>query len=307
MFQDISNKQYHSTPAISASWLKMMNKSAAHVWYHFINPQRPQSTPTAAMLLGSLTHTLVLEPEKLAIEYVVVPEGIDRRSKDGKAFFAEIEAAGKTPIKQADFDQCAAMAESLRSNAMFRVIRACRHENERTYQWDDPVTGLACKMRPDTLVHACEAFPRGALTDVKTTADSSPAGFGRQFFALGYHIQAAHNAIGYMHAFGMGEPEFWLGDDEQLHTNMPEFVFECVEKEAPYITQCYRVPADVMQYGVETVARLMDEAAACFEHDTWPGYTQESMPDLLVPGWIRREMEDSGDISIEFVGVPENE
>lgn len=293
MFQDMSNKQYHSTPAISASWLKLLDKSAHHLWHAYINKDRPQPIQTAAMMLGSLTHTLVLEPEKLQEEYVIVPEGIDKRSKDGKAFFAEIEASGKTPVKQADFDHCAAMADSLRCNPGFMALRQHKHENERTFFWDDDRTGLHCKMRPDTVIHPCAAYPHGVVTDVKTTADASPQGFARQFFALGYHIQAAHNAVGFMQAFGTDEP--------------PLFVFECVEKDAPHVTQCYQVPPDVLEYGFRVVENLMDTAAGCFKHDVWPGYTQEVFAELAVPGWIRREMEESGEIEIEFVEGSENE
>ena len=306
MFQDMSNKQYHATPAISASWLKLLDKSPYHLWYAYINKDRPQSVQTTAMMLGSLTHTLVLEPEKLDAEYVIVPEGIDKRSKDGKAFFAEIEASGKTPVKQADFDHCAAMAGSLRINSGFMALRQHKHENERTFFWDDDRTGLHCKMRPDTVVHPCAAYPNGVVTDVKTTADASPQGFARQFFVLGYHIQAAHNAIGFMKAFGLGEPEFWR-DGEEFCTNMPLVIFECVEKDAPHVTQCYQVPADVLEYGFRVVEELMDTAAGCFEHDVWPGYTQEVFAELAVPGWIRREMEESGEIEIEFVEGSENE
>lgn len=287
MFQEMSNKQYHATPAISASWLKLLAKSPYHLWHAYISKDRKESVQTAAMMLGSLTHTLVLEPEKLDSEYVIVPEGIDKRSKDGKAFFSEIEAGGKTPVKQADFDHCAAMADSLRSNPGFLALRQHKHENERTFFWDDETTGLYCKMRPDTVVHPCAAYPNGVVTDVKTTADASPAGFGRQFFALGYHIQAAHNAIGFMQAFGTDDP--------------PLVVFECVEKDAPHVTQCYQVPDDVLEYGFRVVAELMDTASGCFKHDTWPGYTQEVFPELSVPGWIRREMEESGEIEVSYV------
>lgn len=184
MFVDMSNKQYHATPAISASWLKLMNKSAAHLWNAYINPDRVPSVPTPYMQLGSLAHTLILEPEKLDLEYVIVPEGIDRRSKDGKAFFAEIEASGKTPIKDVDFQHCVKMAEAMRNNVGFMELRRLKHGNERTLFWDDDETGLACKMRPDTIVHPCKERPYGVVTDVKTSADASPAGFARQFSIL---------------------------------------------------------------------------------------------------------------------------
>lgn len=289
MFQDMSNKDYHASPAISASWLKLLAKSPAHLWHAYINPDRTPSVPTAAMQLGSLTHTLVLEPEKLDAEYAIIPEGIDKRSKDGKALFAEVEASGKTPIKQSDYDHCLAMATALRSNAQFCKLRQYKHSNEVTFTWDDEEFGLACKMRPDTVVHPCTAYGNGVLTDVKTTSDASPSGFGKQFFALGYHIQAAHNAIGFMQAFGTDEP--------------PVVIFECVEKDAPHLVMNYTVPLDVLEYGMRERDRLMAIAAQCFETGIWPGYEG----DMIVPPWIRREMEESGEIEVEYVEETENE
>lgn len=287
MFVDMSNKQYHNTPAISASWLKLLSRSPRHLWHAYINPDRTPSVQTPAMALGSLTHTLVLEPEKLDAEYVIVPEGIDRRSKDGKAFFLEIEASGKTPVKEADFQHCQAMASALRANEGFQHLRTGKHENERTLFWDDDETGLACKMRPDTIVHPRADYPYGVVTDVKTAADASPDGFARSFFNLGYHIQAAHNAVGFMKAF----------DTEEL----PAFVFEVVEKDEPYVTQCYTVPPEVMEYGLRVRDELLAVAAECFESGEWPGYTQDVFSGLVVPGYIARQMEESGEIEVGYV------
>ena len=284
---DISNDVYHAQPAISASWLKMLNKSPMHMWHAYINPEREKQERTPAMMLGSLTHTLVLEPQKFDSEYAVVPEGIDKRSKDGKALFAWIEGQGKTPVKAADLYECQMFAAALHANDVFQQIRKNEHVNESTYYWDDVETGLACKFRADTIVFPCDEYPNGALTDVKTAASADPAVFGRQFFDLGYHIQAAHYAEGFMDAFGTDEP--------------PEFIFEVVEKSAPYIVQLYRVQESVMEYGFAERARLMTIAAECYEKKNWPGYTSDPVSEILVPAWIDRQMSNEGEVSIEYV------
>lgn len=283
-YVEISNADYHASPAISASWLKLLTRSPRHLWHAYINPDRKPSEQTLAMQLGSLTHTLILEPSLLDVEYAIVTEGIDKRSKDGKALFAEIEASGRTAVKESDYKQCLAYANALLSNEDFIELRRdVVALNEKTFHWDDSETGLACKMRPDTLIAPCDRYPFGVITDVKTAADASPETFGRQLFNLGYHIQAAHNAAGLMEIYGTKEP--------------PKFVFEVVEKEEPYMTQCYTVPDDVLLYGFEERARLMDIAADCFQRNEWPGYDKE----LIVPAWIRREMEDVGEIEVAYV------
>lgn len=284
---DMPNEKYHATPAISASWLKLLSKSPRHLWHAYINPDRKPSVQTQAMMLGSLTHTLVLEPIKLESEYIIIPEGIDKRTKDGKALFAEIEASGKTPVKQIDFDECKAYADALNADDGFFFTRTCPHVNEKSYFWDDDETGLACKFRPDTLVFPCEPYPNGAITDVKTAVSASPAEFGRQFFNLGYHIQAAHYAIGYMHAIGTDE--------------LPDVIFEVVEKSEPYLTMCYTVPESVIEYGLEERARLISIAAECFKTGIWPGYSETMFTPLMVPSYIEREINEAGEIEVSYV------
>jgi len=53
----MNNEQYHAdTSAISASGLKLFARSPAHYYAAYLDPQRPERQPTAAMKLGTATH-----------------------------------------------------------------------------------------------------------------------------------------------------------------------------------------------------------------------------------------------------------
>lgn len=75
----MTNAEYHADPAISKSDLDLINRSPSYYKYVKGNPR----VQTAAMLLGSAVHKLVLEPEDFGEEYAVAPLA-DRRTKPAK-------------------------------------------------------------------------------------------------------------------------------------------------------------------------------------------------------------------------------
>ena len=80
----MNNEQYHAdTSAISASGLKLFMRSPAHYYAAYLDPNRVERQPTPAMRLGTATHCAILEPTRFNAEYAVIPESIDRRTKEG--------------------------------------------------------------------------------------------------------------------------------------------------------------------------------------------------------------------------------
>ena len=79
----ISNEKYHADDAISASMKKVMVKHGPKAyWNSFLNPDRPEQKPTAAMLLGTLTHCAVLEPDELTKRFVAVSSRTTKKGKE---------------------------------------------------------------------------------------------------------------------------------------------------------------------------------------------------------------------------------
>lgn len=283
----MTNEEYHAHPAIGASGLKLLARSPLHYWAAYIDPEREPMKPTGAMALGTATHCAILEPHRFDDLYTVMPEGLDRRTKEGKALYAEIEATGKQALKPDDWSRIHAMGAAVHGSEHARAIIEAATAFEQSLFWTDAETGTGCKIRPDILVAPCEAFPRGLIADLKTTSDASPAAFGRQAWSLSMHIQAA------LYTEGAEIANQW--------NRRPDFAWIAVESDAPHAVMVYTAPDDLIAYGDREVARLLELYARCCANDEWPAYG-DAQP-LTLPGYAVREItETEGDVeSIGYV------
>lgn len=278
VIRDLSNEDYHSNPALGSSGLKLLNKSPAHYYARYLDPNREPDEPTPAMKLGTATHMAVLEPEKFAATYVVVPEGIDKRSNAGKAFFAEIESSGKCPIKPDEMKQIQGMADSVHSHKVMRLLMSLDHQVEVSMFWIDQATGVTCKLRPDLMVPPCSQFRNGLVADLKTTTDASPEEFARTAWNSEMHLQAAWYTDGFMETYGTNEP--------------PLFLWLAAEKGQPFARQFYSASRQLIEYGRREYRRLVDLYAQCQRTNQWPGYS-EKVSELALPDWADRIIEQT--------------
>jgi exodeoxyribonuclease VIII len=104
----ISNNDYHAHKALSSSNLKDLLISA---WSFAYNKKFPKKS-TIAMQLGTLVHSLLLEPEKIEEEFFVADKP-KRTSKEGKEEYNRllIEANNRIWISPSDFSECEAMID----------------------------------------------------------------------------------------------------------------------------------------------------------------------------------------------------
>ena len=97
----ISNEKYHADGAISASMQKVMASHGPKAFYNsFLNPERPERKPTAAMLLGTLTHCAVLDPDELTKRFVAVSSRTTKKGKEEEIGFIVI------PVTEAGTNLC---------------------------------------------------------------------------------------------------------------------------------------------------------------------------------------------------------
>src|SRR5579864_8900893 len=112
----------------------------------------PNPPPTIPMVIGSLFHTTVLEPEQLAAEYAE-REKNDRRTKAGKIAAADFEerASGKTIVEPEQIELAWAMRDGIfRNNYAAELLRA-PGLSEVSMQCVNQDTGLPLKIRVDRL------------------------------------------------------------------------------------------------------------------------------------------------------------
>ena len=256
---DLTNAQYHASPAISKSGLDLIRKAPALYAYRRWNPQ--EQTP--AMRLGTLTHTVVLEPEVFARSVIVRPKGIDRRTSAGKLAWAEFEvqAEGREIITAEEMSKLCEIQQAVHNHPAAAKALAGSPVIEQSIFWD--ADGIACRCRPDAVTE------RGVIVDLKTTSDASPEGFARSIASYRYHVQAAFYSDGYRAAFG--EPP-------------RGFVFIAVETEPPYLVAVYVASMTMTSRGRFDYREDLDTFRRCQETGTWPGYSDAPLT-IDLPKW----------------------
>lgn len=276
MYRNMPAETYHADAGVSNSMLSAMAKSPAHCWALYLSPDRPEREPTPAMLAGTLAHTAILEPATMASRYVVRPEGLDMRTKEGKAWRESI-GDGVTIITA---DQAAA-AESQRAAVLsvpyLRDLLA-RGDAEVSLFWGDAETNLRCRARPDWL------HPTGQRSvialDIKTTSDITLDGITRAVTTYGYHRQAAHYRNG-LRACGM---------------DVEVFVFAFVSASYPFLAGAFVLDDESLQQGEQEVAELLDRFGECLATNRWPAFG-DGLQVVGLSKWARRSQE----VEVSFV------
>jgi hypothetical protein len=255
----MTNAEYHSHPAVSKSHLDEVARSPRHYWHRFLDPQREASEPTPAMLLGSATHTRILEPHLYAAEYIVAP-AVDRRTKAGKEAWEQFQAAanGKAVLTTEQDAQIEAMARAVQDHPAAALVLSQPGVCEASYFWTDEATGEQCKVRPDW-----HSECRRLIVDLKTTDDASPAGFQRSIFKWRYHVQS------HWYLRGLGAEQF---------------VFIAVERLPPHLVGVYVATPEMVAAGGRVADRDLARLAECRAADEWPGYSDEIVP-IDLPRW----------------------
>lgn len=207
-------------PALSVSDLKKIRLSFKH-WQHS-KAHRP--APTPAMQLGTMVHTLTLEPQNN--NYVIAPD-INKRTKAGKEEWAAFQKENESNIitDQATMDQAQAMAESVHSSFPDLLVG----EIEKSFFWDH-IDGVRCKCRPDVF-----DFSKNRIVDLKTTSSiPTEAEFSKAVANFYYDMQAYHYSSGTGLATG---------------GHIDEFLFLVVEKNAPYSCAVFKLDKDALLIG----------------------------------------------------------
>lgn len=245
------------------STLKHIGRSPAH-YLHAVTSEREDSAP---MRIGRLVHQHILgampDDEDGA---VVVYEG-ERRGNVWKEF-AELHA-GSDIVTRKEYDVAQPIADAVRHNALAMSLidgALC----EQPLLWS--AGGRAMSSRPD-------AFRRGgALVDLKTTNDSSPAAFQRQILKMAYHAQAAI----YQDALAS------LG----IETTGAFLV--AVETKAPYPVTVFQLTRAMLDHGRRTYRGWLETLRTCEESAQWPEYAQ-NVVTVDIPEWFAGESDDDGE------------
>lgn len=287
VYPDIPNEIYHGRdeicpgPSISSSGLKtILAKSPYHYWYGSgLNPNPPveEKAPSTALNFGKLAHSWVVEGDKALDDYEIVDDTWDRRAKDRKAWAEEVEAAGKTIMKQGALDQVRAMARAINTSIAAPMLRGS--EKEVTLAWQDEETGVWLRVRFDALHLNPPTTGKWIVPDYKTAADAGPVAFSRAVANFGYHISAAMYLEGCERVLGR-RPDAW--------------VWMVQESAEPFAVACYQADPEDLEWGRLEFRRALNLFAECLRTDHWPGYA-EDVAMISTPAWHRSQLQKAHD------------
>jgi hypothetical protein len=209
--------------------------------------------------LGRAVHTAVLEPHRLAQQYVCWAAG-RRSGKEWEAF--SLDSADKTVLKEDQLDLAVSIAKSVRSHPVSGPMLTAKGRAELTIVWTHPRTGIRIKCRLDWLTDAL-------LLDLKTTRDVSPARFCSQAAQLGYHTQMALYTDA-VYAAGLGP----------VATKIV-----AVQSTAPHDVVCYSLDEDALGPGRERYEAALDLIVKHRVSGVWPGMAMDEELELNLPTW----------------------
>lgn len=270
---DLPQEEYKADEGVSRSELHVLARSPMHYKY----AQEHQREDTPALLFGSALHCYVLEPSRFFKEYIVVGK-IDRRTTEGKARLAEIEASGKIPISEDDMCAITQMALNIKYNSyagtLLDVLGLRHAEHEVSYFTTDPTTGIRIKCRPDCRVDLGSV---SVIVDLKTTRNAQTDSFARSCIEYGYDLQAA----------------MYKQIVDEVEGKPHRFVFIAVEKEPPYACNVLEADELMLRKGAEDLRHYLMTLAECRRTGNWYGYNGESgKPNIIgLPAWMAKTYE----------------
>jgi hypothetical protein len=275
----VTDAEYHGWSLPSSSFLKNAgaHRSPAHMraWL-----EADPTEPTKEMRMGTLTHGLAFEPGYTA---AVLPDGIDLRTKAGKAAKAEAtekaEAEGLLICKQAEWDAARRMMDSINAHPEAGEILGIGNAEA---SHEVAITHGGTKSKTDAVV---PLGGRVAVADLKTCESAAPRDFQRAAINAGTHIQMAHQLAHVSRASARwadtGEPTGILPDGM---ANFCTAYVVAVENTHPHSVVVYRLD----DWAIDAAMHIRDERIKAYQHavatSAWHGYPS-GVVDIDIPQW----------------------
>lgn len=271
-----SRAEYDRIDAVNFSFLKGYRRTPAHAMF-----SRRQETDS--MLFGTAVHTALLEPDRFATDFVIMPDLASglcddkgspyERPRSTKKYANLVEQfetqhAGKVVVEAADHERCKGICARIEENSTARELLAATGDNEVAVVWVDPVTGLACKGLLDRLVYRWRGLR--VVLDLKTTDDVRR--FPAKCVDYSYHVQAA----------------FYLWGLSVLNEPANEFLHVVIETDQPYGVAVRKMRDRSLIQGVREFRKYLDAHAKCKAERSWPCYP-DGIEEFDIPNYAITE------------------
>ncbi len=271
-----TNWHYHAdTEHLGHTMLEVYRKSPKLFKWAYRDRVLQPEPPTPSMVLGSLTHSIFLEPRNLNDQWVFA----DCAKRAGKKWLAcceEAKESDREPALLVWRDKACEMSIALNDHPLVRELLEVDCIAEEPLRWTDRSSGLKFKCKPDFLIvdENCESILDVSL---KTTGDPSPEKFGYTIADYGYHRGSAHYAEGILYHRDNGDGR-----------HVESLIIACGNT-PPYDVWVYRLSPAYMELGHEQNARTLANLARSIETDTWISEGQHALQTIEPPRRARSE------------------
>lgn len=256
IYPNMPREDYDAIPAVNQSLLKLVDRSLAHA-KAYLDGHRKTSE---ALRFGAAYHTFLLEPERFASEYVVMP----KRLRKGKEWDALVAKHGAERILwDEEVKTFEAMKAALAAARRRRDLMNVRGNHEVTIVWQ--CGRHLCKGRMDKYIPDIDA-----ALDLKKVNDARERAFTASVCEYGYDIQAA----------------FYMDGLEALTGRPHGFVFLAQEDEPPFMSAMYTVESGSETHRAGRVMYRNALAQLEYAQDSgdWRGYSDDPS-EIELPKW----------------------
>jgi len=242
------HEQYNAAEGLRATNLKLILEAPKlYKWY--VVDKNPKKE-TDALRFGNIAHAALLEPDKLRANIVIEPKFSGTGMRKAKEDWLTALKPGAMVLDEKESENLIGMMDCLSQDPDVKGILE-KGVPEMSFYWDDDVTGLRCKARPDFVTED------GWVVNFKTAADATMKGFHYAIQDMAYHLQAANYCVGYKQVFGK-DPQ--------------GYIWIVVEKKAPWLSAIYVADEALMEIGLRDYRYAVDLVTACMKAGEWPGY-----------------------------------
>ena len=243
MIKKMTDAEYFAHPALNQSAFKNFLVSPWHYKFHQENPK----PPTKDMVIGSLAHLLLLEPDSEWSRIHVIKS----KTMTSKEAIAARETFPPEIIVTPE--EWIAQAMLMLDESGIRSVVAGIPEDRREVAAFNTIKGVPIKAKADWI------DDEGYICDLKTTDELDR--FRYTWKKYGYHIQA----MWYPRAFQEIDP---LG-----------FKIYALGKNRPHDYEVFEVSETALADAADIIAENMPYFKECQDADHWPGKSKE--PQLL--------------------------
>lgn len=285
-------------PSISSSGLRRIAmESPWHFWMSSdLNPNRyPAKEDSDALILGKATHALVLGDENFDREFVYVPKDAPRKPTpqqikaydEGRATDIGIEsvefwrafddeAEGRLMLTDVQIEKIARMSENIKQSPE-AVAALTGGMTEISMIWQDEITGVWVKSRPDVLPD--NGFDAADLKTFAPRVTDLKRAVQQAVTQNAYHMQMALAAMGAEAVFGMTTKEFIL-------------IF--AQSTEPHCVIPVRLDEESLYIGTFLCRKAINTFADCLAREEWPGPVTGILDYTIPPSLLEKYYEEIG-------------